>query len=346
MYEFPRFNGSRDTRRYDEHNYQTITFADIRQMCANPESTAKQDAPAFIPSTYFGHLARNHAKQQEQGEFHALVADVDVGCPTLVELNAALKDLLGDCARIIYSSSSAKVGNRKWRAIIPIRETIAGSDYRGIQEAFFDEMKVRGIECDYAMARTGQPIYLPNVPPEQRDEAGVPLFYQHLIQSKNGAIHVPPAIVVRVSANAICRLEAENAAKEATERQTAKRRARAEITAMPSVIEAYLAEHDLTATLLKYGWERRGHDWFASPFSSSKGRSVWVSEQRAVSFTSSDAGALGMLTKNGWVTYDAWDVYTAFEHGGNAVRAVRSYAEHSSYNDRRHAAIIQNWMRV
>jgi hypothetical protein len=81
----------------------------------------------------------------------------------------------------------------------------------------------------------------------------------------------------------------------------------------------------------------------ASPFSQSKGASVRVFDQRAVSFTSSDDGRVGKRTPKGWVTYDAWDVFVAIEHGGNERAALNDYCERSGYNQLRLRSIVRRW---
>ena len=169
---FPMFRGSRDTRRHDGRDYETVSFADLRRMCREPAAEPKLHAPAFIASTYIGHLARNHEEQRKRGHFHALIADVDTGSPTLEELEAAVVRSLGDNARLIYSSSSATAERRKWRVIFPVRDPIAGSAYADVQAAFFDALRHQGIACDYALARTGQPVFLPNVPPFPKHSGG------------------------------------------------------------------------------------------------------------------------------------------------------------------------------
>jgi hypothetical protein len=345
MPNFPLFHGSRDTRRYDGRHYDTTNFADIKKRCATPAAVEKQDAPAFIPSSYIGHLARSHEEQRQRGQFHAMVIDVDTGAHQIDFVQTCVQRFIGDKTVIVYSSSSATEDNPKWRGIIPIRHPIAGADYKDVQEALFDLLAEQGLQADRVMARTGQPVYLPNVPPSRRDENGEPLFYQYSISDGSGLQHLPEAIVARAASNKANRLEAERVARKDTLERAEKNRKLREASGGPSVIETFLAEHDLTALMLEHGWLPRGGDWFASPFSQSKGRSVLVMDQRAVSFTSSDAGRIGKTTENGWTTYDAWDVYVACIHGNNLKVALRAYGEQSGVNQRRFAASIENWMR-
>ena len=71
--------------------------------------------------------------------------------------------------------------------------------------------------------------------------------------------------------------------------------------------------------------------------------SVYVYDQRAVSFTSSDAGQLGKETSNGWTTYDAWDVFVARVHGGSERAALENYCEVSGYNQVKLHTIVKKW---
>jgi hypothetical protein len=345
MPHFPLFHGSRDTRRHDGRDYDTTNFADIKKRCTNPAAVEKQDAPAFIPSSYIGHLARSHEAQRQWGQFHCLTIDIDTGAHQIEFVLASIQQIVGEKVIIIYSSSSATQDNPKWRVIIPVRHPIAGADYRDVQEALFDLLGEQGLQADCAMARTGQPVYLPNVPPLRRDENGEPLFYQYSISGSSGLLHVPEVVAARAAAKKSQQLEAEQEAKKATLERAEKNRKLREASGGPSVIETFLAEHDLTTIMLEHGWLPRGGDWFASPFSQSKGRSVLVMDQRAVSFTSSDAERIGKATDNGWTTYDAWDVYVACVHGNNLKMALRAYGEQSGVNQRRFAASIENWMR-
>ena len=103
-------------------------------------------------------------------------------------------------------------------------------------------------------------------------------------------------------------IAAQAIAAEVAKDRAQKRRKHREHSEMLSPIEQFNADHDLTQVLLECGWEPRSRACYASPYSQSKGPSVYVYDQRAVSFSSSDAGQLGKETANGWTTYDAYTV--------------------------------------
>jgi len=138
-------------------------------------------------------------------------------------------------------------------------------------------------------------------------------------------------------------IEAQAIAAAVAKDRAQQRRKHRKHSVMLSPIEQFNADHDLAQVLLECGWEPRGRACYASPYSQSKGPSVYVYDQRAVSFTSSDAGQIGKETSNGWTTYDAWDVFVAIEHGGSEGAALNDYCERSGYNQLRLRSIVRGW---
>jgi len=339
-------NGHRDTRNSVGTNYYTVTFAEITAMADAPLTLAKLDAPAFVASSYVSADARSHEVQRQHGQFYAFVVDVDEDSPTLAAVDAAVTDVFGDCARIIYSTSSASAKAPKWRAILPFRTPVSGHQYEQLQRALFELLQAHGIACDSAMQGAAQMAFLPNVPPEMRDSDGTPLFYQRRVVANNMLKAPPLALQERASLNAQREAEAQAEAAAVSQRRAAERLKLRERTGMPTPIEQFNADHDLSSVLLEYGWLTRGGPWYASPLSVSKGASVRVFDQRAVSFTSSDDGQVGKRTAKGHVTYDAWDVFVACEHAGNERAALQDYCERSGYNQLRLKSVIKTWGTV
>ena len=72
------------------------------------------------------------------GQFWAIPLDLDANSPPLAVVRAALAGVVGNAARAIYSSRSAKVDNLKWRALCWLETPIAGADYADTVEAFND----------------------------------------------------------------------------------------------------------------------------------------------------------------------------------------------------------------
>ena len=340
-----RINGSRDTRVSASTNYNTVSFAEITATADAPLTLAKLDAPAFVASSYIASDARSHEVQRQHGQFHAFVIDVDENGPTLDTVDAALTAVFGDCARIIYSTSSATAETPKWRAIVPFLTPISGTQYEQQQRALFELLQAHGIACDSAMQGAAQMAFLPNVPPERRGSDGTPLFYQsHVVVAY--MLQAPP-LVLQERASLNSQRDAEGQDEEAAvlqERAAARLKLR-DRTGMPSPIEQFNADHDLASVLLEYGWLSRGGPWYASPFSQSKGASVRGFDKRVVVVTSRDVCLVGKRTAKGHVTYDAWDVFVACEHAGNERVALKNYCERSGYNAARFSSVIEKWMR-
>ena len=97
-------------------------------------------------------------------------------------------------------------------------------------------------------------------------------------------------------------------------------------------IEHFNAHHSLEELMLRYGWLHKFRNWYASPFSKSKGASVCVLGERAVSFTASDEERVGRSAEGKRTTYDAFDIFCAFEHDNDSRKAVRRYAQEAGLN--------------
>ena len=174
---FPTGRGQSDTRapilsdgRPNPHPragtaYETVTGRAIAAMVEAPETLPKECAPWFIPSDYAEVDARSHDAQRERGRFWWLAADLDEGDPSLEALRAALRAVVGDAGRMIYATRSSRPGARRWRALVPLAEPIAGGDYADTATAFLELLAKAGggeLVPDYALTRPGQLVYLPN----------------------------------------------------------------------------------------------------------------------------------------------------------------------------------------
>ena len=342
-FELVLIKGHKDTRAKSGKSYDTITLAEIAQMAEVPNRLCKLDAPALIASTYNAPDARSHAAQREHGCFHAFVLDVDEGNTSLKQLNQALSAICGDCARIVYATSSATADTPKWRAIIPFKSPVIGQQYEKLQQALFTTLQAHNITCDKAMKGAAQMSFLPNVPPDNCGEDGAPKYYEYLVCQADSLSHPPKCLLDMAEQIAQRDIEAQAIAAAVAKDRAQQRRKHRKHSGMLSPIEQFNADHDLAQVLLECGWEPRGRACYASPYSQSKGPSVCVYDQRAVSFTSSDAGQLGKETSNGWTTYDAWDVFVARVRGGSERAALENYCEVSGYNQVKLHTIVKKW---
>ena len=166
----------------DTHEaYPTTSIADILKLARKPQKYAKENAPWAIFSLYHAHDARSHSAQREKGQFYALAADIDKGNHSLAEIVVSLQRGNTEVSALVYSTSSSTAENRRWRIILPLINSIPGSDYEIYQTAFFNNLAKCNIEADRALSRAGQPVMLPNVPPENRNKYGSPTFYQFAV---------------------------------------------------------------------------------------------------------------------------------------------------------------------
>ena len=320
--------GARDTRINEAGSqYDGITIAEIAKLVSDPQATEKADALFFIPSTYREHDGRSHAAQRDKGEYWMLAIDVDEGDPSLTEVKTAVEKVTGNASALIYSSSGASEDNRKWRALIPLSEPISGEDYVDAQLALFDLMQQEGITCDATLSRTGQPIYLPNVPPARRDEFGAPSFY-HGVRHRGDGLLIPTES--RIWENILFRRKNEAIAAEKAEAERALRaQQRAENRSKfdgDDPIDVFNQRHSISDMMLKYGYERKGSsDSYRSPMQTSGSHATKDYGTHWVSLSGSDK-ASGIGQASGQFCYgDAFDIWAHFEHGGKMSEAVREY---------------------
>jgi hypothetical protein len=313
--------------------YRRIRWEEIRQLVEHPDSRTKDRARLVIPSMYAECDGRTHDVQRQRGRFGVLCVDIDSGSPTLDQVVDAVRSAVGDVEAEIYSSSSARPDARKWRILFPLATTIAGSDFADTQTALFGLLQAEGLVCDHALARAAQPVFLPNVPPEKRDDQGRPLFYQWQHVDGHRLDLVPDNRIV--SARNTLREqrlaeEHEQARKAAEHRE--KRLAYVAATGDEFDPIEHFKEHNRVGDLLaRYGFKRsprqRGSHW-ASPLSTSGSYST---EDRGDHWVTVSAWArnhnVGRTSRNGNSYGDAFDLFVAFEHNGDRSAAVRAYAD-------------------
>jgi len=312
-----------------DQEYKSITLAEIAKMVSDPQATEKADAAFIIPSSYRAHDGRKHSAQREHGEFHYLALDIDEGSPSLVELKDAVKRATGDATALIYSSSGASEDNRKWRVLIPLLEPISGADYSDTQLALFSLMGEQGITCDAALARVGQPIYLPNVPPAKRDEFGQPLFYHQDLHRGDGYLDVKKSSIWgEVQFRRQRAVIAERQAEKDRAARLAERIKRREASGddLDPVAE-FNARHTVEDMLLRCGYTRDGNSQsYASRYQSSGSFATKNFGEYWVSLSGSDVGAGIGAVKGDYVWGDSFDLFVHFEHNGDMKAAVREYA--------------------
>ncbi len=327
-------HGINDTHKYTHTPYDTITIDDVLARIKNPTAVPKDDADFIIPSTYVtangAEDARSHDVQREQGRFPLLMVDFDKGNHAMSDLMEAVSSFFGDARYGIYSTASAKPGDRKWRMAIPLDRELAYSEWSELGEAFFDHLKTKGIAADPKLLGPGQPVYLPNVPPERRKDDGSPIFYEHVVKDGPAADLNAPE-VSRLIAALRRRRTKEQELRLAAAKKAADRRKRRDASGSRNVIEEFNISHDIEALLFEYGYEqspRNDKDW-RSPNQTSESFATRVMEaddgsQFFVSLSGSDDEAeIGAKAANGCRFGDAFDLYVHFEHDGDFNAALK-----------------------
>lgn len=322
-------HGANDTKKHSGADYDTIGLAGIWELVQFPQCKDKGEADFIIPSSYHAHDGRSHEAQRENGLFHLLCIDVDSGNPSLDEVSQAVCAVLGNASHIIYSSSGAKPDNRKWRVLIPLSAPVSGKLYPDYQAVLFDGMAKEGVECDYALARAGQPIYLPNVPADKRDDDNHPLFYEFASYQGERINPVGHYLEREVLRRKHQREQAEaQAAKERQRRQEERAAKRAANPQQCDPVDEFNARYTVSDMLAKYGYTQLGgSDQWHSPNQSTKSYPVKVINDHWVSLSGSDVAA-GIGNKKDFYCWgDAFDLFVHYEHGGDFTAAVRAYGQ-------------------
>ena len=327
------FSGSGDTKKYSGADYNTLSLGRLWTM--QPGVADKMQAAAMIPSTYVAWDARTHEVQRERGQFVALTLDVDSGNLAADVVVCALREFAGDAALLVYSSSSATAENRKWRGVIPLAGAVGFADWELLQHAMYSHFQgVTGVRPDYALARAGQPVYLPNVPKERRGNDGEPLFFERVAQDGAGL-----DAQCKTVQNAVSGVLAERA-RIAVEQEKAKERARSLVAQRTAQYGAGDKTLDLVARfnqsasvadlLAANGYTQRGNsaDW-RSPYQSSGTYATRDYGGFWISLSESDARAgLGRQTAGSasMCFGDAFDLFCHFDHGNDFKAAIKALA--------------------
>jgi hypothetical protein len=312
--------------------YPGISWPEIVRMVKEPQAKDKADASFFIPSTYRQHDGRAHQAQRDRGAFRMLALDVDQGNPHRKEVIQAVRDVLGDVSMLVYSSSGASEDRRKWRVLLPLGVPVSGEEYEAAQSALFYLIRQHGIIPDGALARCGQPIYLPNVPISKRWPNLEPMFYDwEIVRGANVFLTDASPIMQEVER----REEQRRIANEQADRDRLKRekeRAERRIQHPDDVnpVDVFNDNHTIEDLLLRYGYERQGGSaHFRSRYQSSASFATQNFGTHWVSLSGSDAAAgIGRSKSMGDNSYcfgDGFDLFVHYEHNGDFTAAVRAY---------------------
>ena len=313
-------------------DYDGITFAEIIARVKEPTAVDKTEADFIIPSTYRRHDGRSHDTQRRLGSYRLLCLDVDTGNPSREDVVEAVHNTIGRCSLLAYSSASSTVDHRKWRVLIPLKQPISGAEYEDAQSALFDLLIARNITCDGALARCGQPVFLPNIPPDRRKPSGKPEFYENFICRDQTFDYEGSRLEAEVhSRREQERLIAEAAAAARLERERERAARRIDRPHEVDPIAEFISRHAIGDLLVRYGYEQRGSSsHYRSPHQTSGSFATRDYGTHWVSLSSTDAAlGVGKAKAEGKVGYcwgDAFDLFVHYDHHGDFKAAMRAYA--------------------
>jgi hypothetical protein len=324
--------GKTNTRSVAGTPYQGVSWDEILRLVETPSATEKGDAQFFIPSTYRGFDGRYHDVQRERGSFRCLTVDIDSGNHDIDTIVDAVTATTPGTSAVVYSSSSSKPDSRKWRVLIPLATPVSGDDFPDTELALFSLLAAYGVSADPTLSRVGQPVYLPNVPPNKRDEYGRPLFYQW--RKLAGDVLVLDDTSTIITARDRLRFDRETEKAESA-RRASERRARhlAHVKATGDDFEPirhFNDSHTVAQMLAHYGFEQdpSGRPDYKSPLSSSGSYSTQDRGDHWVSVSAwGHTHNVGRRTASGNRCGSAFDLYVFFEHGGDVREAARAYAQ-------------------
>lgn len=330
-HKFVWFRGQFDTHSDTGEDYQTQEL--VKLFAMRPGDKPKGAGLACIPSSYHDYDARDHAVQRERGRYIALTGDVDKGDHDLATIRAAVTELVGEAAWLIFSSPHSRPGDQRWRIILPLAEEQPFAAWHDAQLAFFAFMEAHQIPMDHALARAAQPVYLPNVPSSHaksqtalRDEQGAPLYFQreHSGTDKPGLDITAGPILEGITALRRQRLEDEQT-RDRIRREAEARRASAPRGDGASLIDDFNAANSVATMLEICGYEqcpRSAEDW-RSPHQTGDTYATRIIGSKWVSLSQSDTDA-GLGSKHQQGCYgDAYDLYVHYKHGGDHKAAYR-----------------------
>lgn len=325
--------GTFDKRIGTGEDFDTRALGELFQM--EPDAKPKMEGPAFIPSTYADHDAREHKVQKLRGEYVALTCDIDKGDWSLSRIESLIRAFCGDAAWLIYSSPHSRPGDRRWRAIVPLHTPADFDLWCDAQYALFGFFGSAGVVTDRALARAGQLVFLPNVPETHlksgtrlRGQDGKPLYFVRQTTGTNA-----PGLLLTEGAAAagiaeIRRKRAEDdAERERLRMEAQKLRAQREASGAQTadIISDFNRDNSIATLLQGYGYEqspRNSDDW-KSTYQTGDTFATRVLGDKWVSLSQSDTDA-GIGARHDLGCYgDAYDLFVHYEFQGDHKAAFR-----------------------
>jgi hypothetical protein len=288
------------------HPYTSIDLTGIRALVDSPKSVDKAQGQWLIPSTL---PTRTFAKQEEEGEFWMLWADLDADPKPISEVDAVLRgNVIPEYDFELYTSRSAREDLQKARILIPLSRPMSGSDWMLCQELFGDKLAAAGIIPDRAAERPAQLCYLPN--------RGV--FYSARSVREGKLLNPILTWAAEVAAKRKAIVDATlNLERDAI--AAAARREAMKLEVSPDAIGAFNHAYTVMEILQRAGYDQRGNS-FRHPRSESGSFSASVKDGRVHSLSSSDP----LFTSgSGGGAHDAFGAFALLWAGGDHNAALK-----------------------
>ncbi|HRK40240.1 MAG TPA: DUF3987 domain-containing protein [Burkholderiaceae bacterium] len=315
--------------------YRTVSMGDLMDMASKPGSKPKLQALALMASSYAQHDARKHQVQRERGQFVLIRGDIDKGNTTMAELVDALVAFAGyGVALCVYSTASATPDAPRWRVVIPLSEPLGFAEWRRLQRALHLHLAKHGIQFDGSMELAGQYMAAPNVPPDKRGDDGQPLFYESNTSGREALDVTAPGCVAALALADTEEKQAAEAREKAAKRAAERARQVQAGNTTASLIDAVNARYSVADCMRRFGFETMDSENWHHPLQTSASHSWrdygnhWV----CISSMARDHG-IGMVSANGFVCGDAFDLIVHFEHGGDKDKAIKALADEITVND-------------
>jgi len=329
-HRFAYFKGANDSNITTGEDYKTQTLTALWSL--EPGDKAKMAGLAMIPSSYADYDARKHEAQRDRGSYIALTGDVDGGNHDASAIESAVEAFAPGCARLVYTSAHSRPGDQRWRIILPLDAPCPFDTWFDAQIAFYRFMEARGIAMDHALARAGQPVYLPNVPPAHksgtalRGEDGKPLYYErHATPLNTPGLPLATGNVADGIAAIRRQRVIDEQQREQMRREAERQRANRPQGDGASLIDDFNASNTVADMLAMSGYEqspKNGDDW-KSPQQTSESYATRVMGAKWFSLSATDAASGLGTTHPAGCWGDAFDLYAFWQHGNDRKAAMR-----------------------
>lgn len=299
---------SNEEGKANRQPYVAIDLDGIKKLVDKPQQVDKPKAQWLIPSNL---PSRTFKKQEDQGQFWMLWADIDKEPPCLDVLQSAVHScLLSQADHEIYTSRSAREDYQKSRILIPLAQPLSGADWLLCQKILNDRLEAVDIVPDRKSEGCAQLCYLPN--------RG--LFYDSR-SIRVGNLFDPlrvwsTEIADKRQQKAKANVDAERRKAEAV----TKREARSHLNDS-SPIAAFNAAFSIGDILIQAGYDQDSNrDSYRHPQSESGNFSASVRDGRVHTLSSADPLYTG---GSGGGAHDAFSAFAVLFNHGDQSRAIK-----------------------